>query len=391
MKAVFKYKCNIEIILYCIFNFIFLLNLYLNKDIKLHLYACICIIYLLYLLKNFIRIYKLNKYVYLYVIYVSFLLFLGVYNKNYNSYLFYDFLGFFSILFILLPFSYKDTSCFFNKYLPKIGVYLNILCIVFAIIFILKRGILISTMEDRLMYGEQEGEVLSPKFFLYPSLFLYPLIGYLDSKKDKYIYNISILLFIFFSLIMAARGSTVVALIVISLSNILIKKQITIVKFVRYLCICVCLLSIIYCIPVLKSSIEYLVYRYENEQLTGVRMEEATDILNNLTRKQFVFGKGLGGANTYWIFSDLPHGVNTVHYGWAFLILKGGIILLCLIYGKILLSIWKLWKTRDKIPYAIILITFLLLEFSHTNFNSIQNLSFMFIALSYSFEGKISK
>jgi hypothetical protein len=246
-------------------------------------------------------------------------------------------------------------------------------------------------MEDRLMYGEQEGEVLSPKFFLYPSLFLYPLIGYLDSKKDKYIYNISILLFIFFSLIMAARGSTVVALIVISLSNILIKKQITIVKFVRYLCICVCLLSIIYCIPVLKSSIEYLVYRYENEQLTGVRMEEATDILNNLTRKQFVFGKGLGGANTYWIFSDLPHGVNTVHYGWAFLILKGGIILLCLIYGKILLSIWKLWKTRDKIPYAIILITFLLLEFSHTNFNSIQNLSFMFIALSYSFEGKISK
>jgi hypothetical protein len=254
--------------------------------------------------------------------------------------------------------------------------------------FISEKGILISTMEERVMYGEQQGEVFSPKYFLYVSLFLYPLISYLSSKIDRLIFNISILLFLFFSLAMGSRGTTLTCLFVVVISNLYAKNN-NIHSLLRcinmkFVFLLTCLFLLLYIIPVTRSAIDYLIFRFQHgeEYLGASRYEEAIEILKNLTQMQFLFGKGLGGANTYWIFSDLPQGVNTVHYGWAFLILKGGIILLCLVYGRILLSIWKLWKIRDNIPYAIILITFILLEFSHTNFNSLQNLSFMFIALS---------
>jgi hypothetical protein len=260
------------------------------------------------------------------------------------------------------------------------------------VLFVLQNGLTISSLEfGRNLDNIEEGKLMSPKSFLYGSLYLYPLIRYLDSKKDKLIYHISIFLFVFFSLAMGSRGTTIIGIIVVILSNLSLNKanysnKIFSFSKVRIFFSIFIILFILYQIPILSSSVKYLIYRllYGEEYIGASRMEEVTEIFKHLNLRQLIYGKGLGGANNYWIFSGDLHGVNTVHIGWMHLILKGGVLLLCLIYGRLFYAIKIMWKNNTR-PYCIILIAFLLTEFSHTNFNSIQNISYMFIAMSCSF------
>jgi hypothetical protein len=194
---------------------------------------------------------------------------------------------------------------------------------------------------------------------------------------------------------MSSRSTTSIAIVVFILTNLHIKnikinfKILLNKKFIFMIVTAFISVIILYQIPIIRSSVDLLIYRFFDEGEFGEhRTLESSIIYNSLTFYELIFGKGLGAANKYWIFNNVPNGVNSVHYGYMFLILKGGILFLIFIYGKIILKMISFLRSKELVPYGIILIAFLLLESSHTSFNSYYNLIFLFITLSASVSAK---
>ncbi len=357
-------------------------------NLKLKVYYFLVPIILLYIFRNIGLSKKLGTFFFIYLLYILILGFLGALNGNYYIFLYYDIIAFSSIFFalILLKFNFKF---FYQYYLPRFGVYINAIAIVFTLYYISRYGFTVASIEEgRGLDDIKEGQLMSPKAFLGVSLLIYPLVSYITKSKFAWVYHISIMLYIFFSLAMASRGTTIAGLVVFILTYLQIKKiklnlQLFFnLKFYLYLIGLLLVFVIFYQIPAIASATDYLIFRFTNgESLGKGRTLEATNILSSLTTNELMFGKGLGASNTYWIFKHVKNGVNNAHYGWIFLILKGGVIFVVFIYGKILFSIFRLFKISKFAPYAICLIAFLMLEYAHTNFNNFLQLSWLFTLL----------
>jgi hypothetical protein len=379
---------TLEVILFLVF----ILICYFNAAFKtgLNIYIYLIILYVILLARNISYFNKFDTFFYLYITYIVFLAFLGALNSNYEIYYYYDVIAFLCIIFTMIPFRFNNEF-FFTKYLPQLGIYINVIAIGFAFFHLIKHGINIASLaEGRGLDDIKEGQIMSPKYYLNASFFFYPLIIYLKNKNTSLIYHISIAMFIFFSLAMVSRGTTTAGIIIVILTHLrsrntsLSFKTIFSANTFKYIMYAVVGFIIAYQIPAVASATDFLIYRFESEEVGAGRTEEAWEIYNNFSFNELIIGKGLGAANTYWIFSDVPNGVNNAHYGWMFLILKGGVLFTVFIYTKVILSIVKFSRNSLLSPYGISLIGFLLLEYAHTNFNNFLNLSYMFIALSAS-------
>jgi len=380
-----KIKFTFEVKLFLFFIILNFVDMAFNLQLKVY-YFLVPII-LIYILRNIGFSKKLGTFFFIYLLYILVLAFLGALNGNYYIYLYYDLIAFSSIFFALIILKF-NLKYFYQYYLPRFGVYINAIAIVFTLYYISKYGFTVASIEEgRGLNDVREGQLMSPKAFLGVSLLIYPLVSYIIKSKFAWFYHISIFLHIFFSLAMASRGTTIVGIIVFVLTYMHIKKiklnfhLFVNLKFYLYI-VGILLVSVIfYQIPAIASATDYLLFRFTTESLGKGRTLEATTILNSLTTNELMFGKGLGASNTYWIFKHVKNGVNNAHYGWIFLILKGGVIFVVFIYGKILFSIFRLFKISKFAPYAICLIAFLMLEYAHTNFNNFLQLSWLFTLL----------
>lgn len=382
-------KTNATYILYVVISFLYLVSMLLSVDITAYLFGALGLTYIIYIVLNGRKID--DEFYMLYVLYGFYLLVLGILNNNFKSYIYWDLFSFCAFIFIFISGIKADRFDFFTRIFPLIGVIINIIAIALVLLHILNHGLIIASMSEGRLFDEQVSRVMSPKQFMYGSLFFYPLLVYLKSKKYRLVYDLSILLFIFLSLAMGSRGTTLTGIVVFVLTTIrrtgltLNLKSIFKKKALFVSAVLLIMFVTVSQIPQINDAVEFLAYRFtavDEDYLGASRTEEAKEVISNLSFREVLLGRGLGAANTYWIFSDVPNGVNNVHYGWIFLILKGGIIFLILIYGKIIYTLIKLWRIKQLQPYSVLLITFLLLECSHTNFISFYNVSFLFIAIS---------
>ncbi len=379
---------TLELYLFLIVNFAFLLSIVIKYDIKTFVYAIVGVTYIVYLTRN-INKPQINKnFFFFYMSYLLALLIFGAIRNNFTSYIYADLFSFGAIIFIFISGKFNRLY-FFTRILPKIGVIINATILVFVVIYLIFYNTTIASIEGGRGLDDVTGKIMSPKQLMYGSLLLYPLSIYVEKRRDKLIYDISIILFIFFSLAMASRGSTVVAIIVFALTiferrgvSVKLKSFISFKTF-QIIGVMIIVLIVAYQIPKIGSAIDYLSYRFTSDEksIGADRTEETEAILTHLSVDQLIFGKGLGASNIYWIFENVENGVNNVHYGWMFLILKGGIVFLIFVYGKILLAILKLWNSKYLKPYCFTLLAFTFLEFSHTMFTSFYLISFVFIAL----------
>jgi hypothetical protein len=377
-------ELSVEIKLLIIVNTIFFLVSYLELAFQTIIMFELLIIF--YLIRSHKYIFKIEKYYKFYVIYLILLLIIGLINQNNTSYMIWDLICFSEVLLVFGTIRF-NKEYFFKYELPNFAYILNILSILFVAAYVYSNGFTIASIESGRGLDDITKDITSPKFFLTACLFLYPLKLYVKEQKRKAVFDVSIIAYILFSVAMGSRGTTTAAIVVfvltglsaISSNNTYGKLKIR--KYIFFTLGTIIISAALYQIKEIGSAVDYLAYRFDNESLGSARTEEATAIYDALSRGELLFGKGLGAANTYWIFSDVQNGVNSVHYGWMFLILKGGILFLIAIYGFIILKIINYYKYKEYRPYGIILIGFLLLEFSHTNFNSFYSLSFMFLAL----------
>ena len=224
--------------------------------------------------------------------------------------------------------------------------------------------------------------LMSAKYLMYGSLFLYPLVTYVEKKSHRSIYFLGLMLFIIYSLLMGSRGSSVLALIIllvtskINMGNNKIQKS----QSIKYLIFFIILISL-FGFSNLISSFNYLSERFVSESLGDYRNLESLLVLESLSVQEFLVGRGFGAANKYWIFENVENGVNTVHYGPIFLILKGGVFFLIFIYSYLIKSFTRLWKIKYLRPYSIIIFTFIVLDFSHNNYTDYFKMVYVFFAI----------
>lgn len=383
-------RFSLETKLFIVFFWISYLEYITDKDFKLIIIFALLLIFLIF--RNIRYIFKFEKYYLLYFIYLLILLLKGLYYENFSSYILFDIVCFSAFLISLIAFGFKSSyskPSFFIDELPKIAYVLNISSLFFLVIFIILNGFSMASVENGRGLDDLTTKLMSPKYFLTISLFFYPLKSYVTEKKKRIVFDLAIISYIFFSLAMASRSTTIIGVIVL-IATYFNTKQIKInfslffnKRFHIFIFLGVISALMLYQIPKIGSATDFLIYRFTEEKNLGEsRTEEALEIYKALSTNELFFGKGLGAANTYWIFDDVPNGVNSAHYGWMFLILKGGILFMIFIYGKIVVNIIFFLRSKELVPYGITLSAFLFLEYSHTSFNSFFNLSFMFIALS---------
>jgi hypothetical protein len=122
--------------------------------------------------------------------------------------------------------------------------------------------------------------------------------------------------------------------------------------------------------------------KYSENYSTG-RNIEAESYFSSIQTDELIMGKGIGGAQTVWIWKDVKYGVSMLHLGYAYLILKGGLVFMIFIYIVSLIALWRLFSRKGIYQiYATVIFLFLFLEFSHTQWLFPINLILYMMALS---------
>lgn len=114
-----------------------------------------------------------------------------------------------------------------------------------------------------------------------------------------------------------------------------------------------------------SGSLDFIIYRLSATKLNQdlPRILEILDFWNSHALYHHILGKGFGGENNYWIFSQVEGGVNNMHIGYGYILLKGGFILLFLVFTQLFGFI----RRSSQGTRASLFVLFLVLnEFSHT-------------------------
>ena len=108
------------------------------------------------------------------------------------------------------------------------------------------------------------------------------------------------------------------------------------------------------------DSIERGTNQKENSSFTSGRSEETIAYLNqDLTIREYLIGRGLGGHKVRNDSDYYEGGVNMMHFGPSHVFIKGGILLLLILYVPLFLAIFRFWKTSNY-HISLILIAFFL-------------------------------
>ena len=385
-----KNKLPLELKLFVLFNLYYFISL-VFAEVEEYLNIVYLMLLGLFAIRNIHYLKYFGKFLIRYFSIIILLLFIGVYNLNYSSYIFYDLICFGSILICFNKIYFTRPKDFYILLWPKCAYIISLFSIISLIIYIIVFGYSVASIENGRGLDDMIGKIMSPKYFVAASIFIYPLKFYFTNKWINAIFKMNIMAYIFFSLAMGSRGTTLIAIFIFSIANYFdpyatssfeVKKLISKKAILSFFSIIIIILML-YNIDQVRNAIDYLVFRFNNENLGEDRFNEAQYVYNSLSVVELLIGRGLGAANGYWP-SDNPYGVNIVHYGWMFLILKGGIFFLVFIYSNIIIALFKLYKVPEFRPYSLALISFILLETSHTNFSSFLNMSFVFIAFAAS-------
>lgn len=142
----------------------------------------------------------------------------------------------------------------------------------------------------------------------------------------------------------------------------------------------------------LSISIEGLIARsiegIESSNFDNNRFQETTDYLNqDLDILEYLFGRGMGGQKVRNDSDEYIGGINMMHIGPSHVFIKGGIILLIIMYVPIFLAIIKFWNTNNY-PISLILLLFLIGNIQTTSWSWSITLFLYWYGISKYFSSK---
>jgi hypothetical protein len=227
--------------------------------------------------------------------------------------------------------------------------------------------------------------VFSPMVPIMGAPYLIFFSNKLNVRQNILVHLASILL-LFFGIITLTRSTVLLAIVpyVLNLVHLIVFKQkfTTLVKGI--LIILVCYYGIFQTRIVQQSgffdSIEGILYRTEIQELgnEGSREDElGLYMKQNLDFFEIVFGRGMGGHKVRKDSDYYDGGINMLHFGPAMVFMKGGILLVFIIYAPIIwIIVYYLMTSYYQI--SLLLIYFLSVNFFNTTWNYLYISTFFY-------------
>jgi hypothetical protein len=328
---------------------------------------------------------------YILLAYIVFLICLGILNGNFYKYIFFDIHIYASLVF--LTFFSRDSSVteHYDK-IPKLFAKLLIISIpVASILFILFGSFNLKDTLGRSLLNNMNLD-FDEKMFMAPIIIAPLIVPFVNrmSRSLKYIVLFANTLVLIYGAITATRSVIIVSLIAfLSIINIRLK-----IKENRlYLILISVIVLTVFSITnkkvntLIRSKIDFAISRFEFKgTFTNGRNTEVEGLFKEYNTFELIFGRGAGAEQKFgfWKTKLKPqeHGINFTHFGFLYLILKGGFILLFIVYGLALYSLYILFRRGER-PYFFVILIYLVYELSHTQFINYFYLLFLWLGISY--------
>ena len=328
---------------------------------------------------------KNNRNYYIFLIIICFFIFMfikGVINKNWYNFILSD-AGRFALMSFILYGNQKD----FNKLYSNLGGYLYI-GLPISIFLIIYYGIKPGILEQRFI---SSGDIETSTFFIiiYPvfhSLFLFPSIDYFKIPI-RIIIIISVFFIMIYSFVTLNRLLFITSTLSILSGLICSRIRMKIKIFLLVISIILVIQFISFKDFNLSESLKDIFYRLQpaNDLFSG-RDVEAEAFINSLKRDEIILGRGFGGTQKSWIWSELPYGNNMIHFGFLYILMKGGVLFLFFMIS--ILIVGFLFLVRKKgiyVPIAIGILIFIVADFMHTQWLYPFNIIYLFASISFGF------
>jgi hypothetical protein len=338
---------------------------------------------------------KVNKkYLGFYFLLFFYYLIYGLFCSNFVPFIIMDLLSACSILFLFVMSDYNKhyvTNRVFSI-LSGLMPFAAILSLIYLSVYGFRPA---EVLGERIVF-EQEGSNFK---LLYQtiglSIVLLPFIWFVSAKR-KWAIILTFIVFAVINLITLSRGYLAGSFISI-LVTVFIGFKLNMIRFTygTVVLVLVFLFSSIYLYnvnrDVIGTSLRLLEYRVEGMgEEVEPRDVEAEFYFKNLPVYELFFGKGMGAANQSPFGKHTERGIMMMHRGENNLIMKGGLLLLVIIYGLCIYALVKLSLSKDiySNSWAGVVLVFLLLERGHQQFSNVFMLILLCMAISYSFSLK---
>lgn len=332
-----------------------------------------------------------SKIVLILIFYLFFLTIVGLLRQNWISYILFDLKNFFFVIILLIPYN-ENTHDYITKKLPDQMANWLFIGLPISLYYIMVIGISPSAAGERFTADPSSinFSLTNTYGFIQYSVLLLPFLPVIKGYK-KALVIISSLIFLFVSFFTLTRGGTFVCILgFISMAYILLKSEKTkaILKILLFASVLMILLGELYGFKKLNTNLSFFIERInDKENFTSFREFERSDFFKFSTLNEIIMGRGMGGAHKFGIWSGplgagLIHGMNMTHYGYLYFILKGGIILLIMIYGWAIHSMLKLWRYGGIYKsFSFVILMYLFWEISITKFSDPPFLFLLLISI----------
>lgn len=330
-------------------------------------------------------IYKLrtNKTFTIWVGIMFFYWLIGLINMNPSNYVIQDMVAFFPFVLLL-----STNMQFRGDYLRNQAFGFRRLLPIYAILYLVILNYMgfnvYGSDVSRFDYNQDVHLVLTAP--LAPLLFVRYLICYNVEKKNLWHtgWLVVCILFFFHFAIITATKSILMPILVVLVLKLILNQNIT--SRLKYG------ISIL----IVASFVTYFAQDYFNESLfrfmekfevkddsNTSRLDESIQYLSQCNTFQLLFGKGFGGLKTFHGESFIG-GESMIHLGFCYLIMKGGILLLGLMYFPLLAIIIKDIRS-GRYEYALIAFCLLMQDLGHQFWQSFLTVSVYWLLVYYRF------
>jgi hypothetical protein len=247
-----------------------------------------------------------------------------------------------------------------------------------------------------------ENSSLDEKMFLAPIIIAPLLVPFIRKMKNylKFIVLLANSLVLIYGILTATRSFIAISLLsYLSIIKFPIITNINTNKLIIILSLTFITSILIFSNEKLHSffndRMEYTVARFNKKNdFTSGRNTEVEGLLKEFSKSELLFGRGAGAENKFGFWKDKllsdQLGPNFTHFGFLYFILKGGFIMLFIVYGIAIYSMIVLFRHGER-KYFFVILIYLTYEVSHTQFTNYFYVLFLWLSISCAFHIRMNK
>jgi len=356
--------------------------------------------YLTYICSAFLCIvmiphyHRLNKQTLIFrfiLIYFCFLLIRGVLSGNFINYIIFDLNIYTAVIFIAFFVNVELTKNTYTQF-PVLFAKLLLISIPFFFFIFLHFGNLSLGDEFARSLFDEDNSSIDRMAFIIPLSMAPLLVPFINDMKPslKYVVIFASILYLLTGILTATRSVILINLIsylpLLSFKRLL-KNKILIIIISSSIFVLIVLFSGTEIFSLLGNRLDYTFLRFSKESdYSSGRDTEVKGLFKEFNSFDLVFGRGTGAEQKFGFWKDIKtnmneHGVNYTHFGFLYFILKGGFILLFIVYGLAFYSLFVLFRNGERKYFTVILL-YLVAETSFTQFINYFYVLFLWVSIS---------